>query len=94
MRFVAVIADNWEQFTARLANHGWYFNVRMGTATRESVPRECAVYIDAHDQSFTREKTQGTVFDRYRILSKSADKDVVECIKSRTRMRDPRRAAA
>ncbi len=85
MRFVAVIADNWEQFAARLANHGWYFNVRLGTATREGKPRECAVYIDAHDQAFTREKSQGIAFHRYRVLAKAPDRDVVECIKSRTR---------
>lgn len=84
MRFIAVIADNWEQFAARLANHGWYFNARLGTATREGTPRECAVYIDAHDQAFTREKSQGVAFSRYRILSKAPDRDVVECIKSRT----------
>ncbi len=85
MRFIAVIADNWEQFTTKLANHGWHFNVRMGTAVREGTPRECAVFIDAHDQAFTREKSQGTVFYRYRVLSGTPDRDVVECIKSRTR---------
>lgn len=84
MRFIAVIADNWEQFTVKLANHGWYFNVRLGTATREGKPRECAVFIDAHDQAFTREKTQGTVYHRFRVLSKSADRDVVDCVRSRT----------
>ena len=85
MRFIAVIADNWEQFTVKLANHGWYFNVRLGTATREGKPRECAVFIDAHDQAFTREKSQGLVYDAHRVLSKSADPDVVARVFSQTR---------
>lgn len=85
MRFIAVIADNWEQFVTLHANHGFYFNKPLGTATREGKPRVCAVFIDAHDQAFTREKSQGMVYDSCRIFSKTPDEDVVTCIKSRVR---------
>ncbi len=86
MRFVAIIADNWEQFVTRHANHGFHFNKRLGTATREGTPRTCIVFVDAHDQAFTRERTQGMVYDNYRVMSGTADEDVVQCVKSRTRI--------
>lgn len=95
MRFIAIIADNWEQFVTKHANHGFYFNHRLGTATREGTPRVCIVFIDAHDQSFTREKSQGMVYDNYRIMSKSPDPDVVKRVfeQSRTLRRNARLAA-
>jgi hypothetical protein len=94
MRFIAIIADNWEQFVTRHANHGFYFNKKLGTATREGIPRVCIVFVDAHDQAFTRETTQGIVYDKYRVISKSADEDVVSCVKSRCKVNKPMRELA
>ena len=89
MKFIAVIADNWEQFVTRNANHGFYFDKRLGTATREGAvlgqPRTCIVYVDAHDQAFTREKSQGMSYDAYKVISASPDADVVASVASRTR---------
>jgi hypothetical protein len=93
MRFVAVIADRWEQLVTVYANHGFYFNVKLGTAIREGKPRTCLVFIDAHDQSFTREKTQGFVFDGMRNLSSNADADVIAAVSSRVREKPHKRAA-
>jgi hypothetical protein len=98
MRFIAVIADNWEQFVTRHANHGFHFDKRLGTATREGAAtdrrRVCIVFIDAHDQAFTREKSQGVAYDKYRVISKTADPDVVACVRSRSRADRPMRELA
>jgi len=90
MKRIAVIADSWNQFAARHANHGFTFNVLLGTAHREASklhdkPALLAVYINAQDVAFTCEQSQGLVYDDFVNLSSSANEDVLSRVVSQTR---------